>query len=591
MPHEVFICHSAKDRLVAKAVCNRLEASSIRCWVAPRDINPGRDWGEAIIEALDNCKIVVLIFSSEADQSDQVKREIERAGSRGLALLTFRIEDIKPCKSLEFHISNTHWLDAFTSPLEEHLEHLVESVEVLLKRKPRQGVKIDTRSGTGNDSRRDATELAAQVEDVQKSGKKDSFLPGKSKLSYFARNLVLVLMCLGLMFLTITYFSGFWPFNDSPNGEKKSTELETLQNNVPDWVNMGYETYIEEDGSISIYAAGMATPGRTADVLWDSAKVVGTKNIMQIMDMHVKSLFTTYAREAGEFYDEATKDLIRNNEQSFRIVSESFKEDILTIAKYHSEDGKQAHVLMRLDMTDQLMQNMIERSKEEVRKNFIVKAHSDEALAPMDSAVRELGRELSEGPPVPKEIAARLGIGGEDSLDWIKASSGIFVDEDDSRIIYAVGKAQTGRNPAMSASYAKANARQSISRLMTTITRKAFTIYVKNAGDSIDKTAIASIGEDGKAFRAIAENLVVGSIEVANHRSEVDRETYVLLRLDLDDNLLQSLADEAKKAIKENSSFKDLPEKALSKMDDAMAEFKKYLVNIPSVPQEAVDVR
>jgi len=45
MAHDAFISHSSKDKTIADATCAYLEASKIRCWVAPRDIRPGGELG------------------------------------------------------------------------------------------------------------------------------------------------------------------------------------------------------------------------------------------------------------------------------------------------------------------------------------------------------------------------------------------------------------------------------------------------------------------------------------------------------------------------------------------------------------------
>jgi hypothetical protein len=46
MTHDVFISYSSLDKAVADAACAALEAYGIRCWIAPRDIVPGKEWGE-----------------------------------------------------------------------------------------------------------------------------------------------------------------------------------------------------------------------------------------------------------------------------------------------------------------------------------------------------------------------------------------------------------------------------------------------------------------------------------------------------------------------------------------------------------------
>ncbi len=136
MAHDVFVSHSAKDRVVAEKIVASLEAESIRCWVAPRDVIPGADWGESIIDAIESSRIMVLIFSRNADGSSQIKREVERAVDKDVYTIPFRIEDIEPTRSLEYFISSSQWMDAFTPPLEQHFDKLARTVKAILARSP-----------------------------------------------------------------------------------------------------------------------------------------------------------------------------------------------------------------------------------------------------------------------------------------------------------------------------------------------------------------------------------------------------------------------------------------------------------------------
>ena len=133
MAHDVFISYSSKDKLIADAACAILEAKGIRCWIAPRDILPGADWGESIVDALSHARVFVLVFSSHANASQQIRREVERAVNRGLAVIPLRIEDVPPTKSLEYFISTPHWLDAFSPPLERHLNYLADIIRHILE--------------------------------------------------------------------------------------------------------------------------------------------------------------------------------------------------------------------------------------------------------------------------------------------------------------------------------------------------------------------------------------------------------------------------------------------------------------------------
>jgi TPR repeat protein len=136
MAHDVFISYSSKDKTTGDAVCAMLESEGVRCWIAPRDVTPSMEWSECIIDAIQECRIMVLVFTTSANESPQIHREIERAVNHGVAVLPFRTEDILPDKALEYFIGNVHWLDALTTPMEVHLKNLAETVKMLLARMP-----------------------------------------------------------------------------------------------------------------------------------------------------------------------------------------------------------------------------------------------------------------------------------------------------------------------------------------------------------------------------------------------------------------------------------------------------------------------
>ena len=136
MKFDAFISYASADKTAADAACAVFEAAGIRCWVAPRDISPGREYAAAIIDAIDQCRVMVLIFSSRANDSPQVRREIERAASKGVAIMPLRIENVVPTKSMEYFLGDIHWLDAMTPPIEEHLQQLAVTIKALLNAGP-----------------------------------------------------------------------------------------------------------------------------------------------------------------------------------------------------------------------------------------------------------------------------------------------------------------------------------------------------------------------------------------------------------------------------------------------------------------------
>jgi hypothetical protein len=132
MAHDVFISHSSNNRTVANAVCAALEGIGIRCWIAPRDVLPGRSYSGEITRAIQQSRAFILIFSEHSNNSEQVLREVQLAANSRLHIVQFRIDAVAPSDDLEYYLSGPHWLDAVTPPLEDSLGQLKSSMKALL---------------------------------------------------------------------------------------------------------------------------------------------------------------------------------------------------------------------------------------------------------------------------------------------------------------------------------------------------------------------------------------------------------------------------------------------------------------------------
>ena len=132
MTHDVFISYSSKDKPIADGICANLEAEGIRCWIAPRDIRPGEEWPKAITTAISSSRVMVLVFSTSSNSSDDVGREIILAASSKLVIIPFKIEDIEPEPGKRYYLAQTHWLEAMNPPTREQIQALVETVKAVV---------------------------------------------------------------------------------------------------------------------------------------------------------------------------------------------------------------------------------------------------------------------------------------------------------------------------------------------------------------------------------------------------------------------------------------------------------------------------
>jgi hypothetical protein len=107
----VFICHASEDAEQARDVVRILEDADVACWIAPRDIQAGEGYTEAILQALTAAPALVLLFSAAADRSPHVVRELETAVGSGTRIVPVRLEQVEPSHTMRYFIGTAQWLD------------------------------------------------------------------------------------------------------------------------------------------------------------------------------------------------------------------------------------------------------------------------------------------------------------------------------------------------------------------------------------------------------------------------------------------------------------------------------------------------
>lgn len=131
MNHDVFISYSSKNKKVADAVVHYLEENKIRCWVAPRDIPPGSNYGDVIVEAIKTTRVFVLLYSGFSAVSPWVEKETNRAVAYGKIIIPFKMDEAIVSGAMELYLNDRHWIDAFPEP-EKHFQKLLRSLQNFL---------------------------------------------------------------------------------------------------------------------------------------------------------------------------------------------------------------------------------------------------------------------------------------------------------------------------------------------------------------------------------------------------------------------------------------------------------------------------
>lgn len=142
MKYDVFISYSSYDQKVVEGLCGHLESRGVRCFVAYRDIPRGVVWADVIVEALDESRMMVVVFSDHFNNSVQVNREIELACEDGKHILTYRLSDTAFRGAKKYYLKNLNWIDAFPDP-EQTFGSVADGVAKLLGLKLKMVVEAE----------------------------------------------------------------------------------------------------------------------------------------------------------------------------------------------------------------------------------------------------------------------------------------------------------------------------------------------------------------------------------------------------------------------------------------------------------------
>lgn len=129
--HDVFISYSHHDAEIRAEIVEKLESAGIRCWYAPRNIQAGEEWADAITRGLKDSRALILIFTEASNDSSQVLREVGLAVDLKKPIFPCRCDETIPSGSMQYYLSTLHWLD-FTDEDDEFPDELPELIRTKL---------------------------------------------------------------------------------------------------------------------------------------------------------------------------------------------------------------------------------------------------------------------------------------------------------------------------------------------------------------------------------------------------------------------------------------------------------------------------
>jgi hypothetical protein len=152
---DIFISFPGKDRKVATTLCSALESRGFTCWISARDINPGENFQIAIVRAIRKAKVMLLVFTANSNQSEEMSKELALASQQKLAVIPLRVEDVTPNDAFAYEFATRQWIDFFAD-WEYAIDQLAAQIAKITAPDPaltasgRTGVKETSKAASAN---------------------------------------------------------------------------------------------------------------------------------------------------------------------------------------------------------------------------------------------------------------------------------------------------------------------------------------------------------------------------------------------------------------------------------------------------------
>lgn len=109
-------------------LCSALENRGIKCWISSRDILPGENFQVAIVRAIRQAKVMLLVFTANSNNSDEMNKELALASQSKLIVVPLRIEDVTPNEAFAYEFATRQWIDFFAD-WELAVEQLAQRIQ------------------------------------------------------------------------------------------------------------------------------------------------------------------------------------------------------------------------------------------------------------------------------------------------------------------------------------------------------------------------------------------------------------------------------------------------------------------------------
>jgi adenylate cyclase len=126
---DVFISYSREDKERVLGLAAKLRAAGVSIWIDQGGIDGAAMWGEEIVNALENAKVLLLMVTDAAVRSHNVAKEVVLASERKGHILPVHLESTRIPPSLKYPLAGIQHVEYYTGDPEENLRTILRSLQ------------------------------------------------------------------------------------------------------------------------------------------------------------------------------------------------------------------------------------------------------------------------------------------------------------------------------------------------------------------------------------------------------------------------------------------------------------------------------
>jgi adenylate cyclase len=128
---DVFVSYSREDKESVLSLATKLREAGVSLWIDQGSIDGAAMWGEEIVNALENAKVLLLMVSEKSVNSHNVVKEVVLASERKEHILPIHLEPTRIPAGLKYPLAGIQHIEYFANDPDDSLRSILRSLERL----------------------------------------------------------------------------------------------------------------------------------------------------------------------------------------------------------------------------------------------------------------------------------------------------------------------------------------------------------------------------------------------------------------------------------------------------------------------------